>query len=189
MQYLVYDDMTFMTEADVQRLLPLVSPFRREQALRFKHLLGKWTTLKSYELLSELAGDIFTGSETWQYNEYGKPFVTDGPEFSLSHCHSGIAVAIDTHPIGIDIETIRPYNESLAARVMNKSEMAQIDASATLYEKALVFTRLWTQKEAVLKLRGTGIIDDLKNVLTGAEEVLTTIVNEEKNYVLTIAEL
>lgn len=210
MQYRVFDDMSAMTQADVARMLPLVSIERREKALRYKHLLGQWTTLKSYEMLLDLLRE--TGYESddsaWQYNEFGKPFLPDGPAFSLSHCRAGVAVVIDEHPIGIDIETIRPYNDSLARRVMNEEEMRMIDEAAvpldeasldeasldgaadkSLDERAVMFTRLWTQKEAVLKLRGTGIVDDLRDVLTGAPERLTTWVNKEKQYVLTIAEL
>lgn len=184
MQYRVFDDMSAMTQADVARMLPLVSIERREKALRYKHLLGQWTTLKSYEMLLDLLRE--TGYEpddsAWQYNEYGKPFLPDGPAFSLSHCRAGVAVVIDERPIGIDIETIRPYNDSLARRVMNEQEMRMIDG------RAEAFTRLWTQKEAVLKLRGTGIVDDLKQVLVDAPETLTTWVNEQKGYCVTIAQ-
>lgn len=197
--------MSAMTQADVARMLPLVSIERCEKALRYKHLLGQWTTLKSYEMLLDLLRE--TGYEpdesAWQYNEFGKPSLPSGPEFSLSHCRVGVVVAIDECPIGIDIETIRPYNDSLARRVMNEQEMRIIDEAAvpldeasldgaadkSLDERAVMFTRLWTQKEAVLKLRGTGIVDDLRDVLTGAPERLTTWVNKEKQYVLTIAEL
>lgn len=176
MQYQVFDDMTQCTEADVERLLPLVSDDRRAKALRYKHLFGRWATLKTYEMLS-VPGP-------WSENEYGKPYVPCGPHFSLSHCRNGIAVVTDARPVGIDIETIRPYKPALAEYVMNEAELAEI-AAADSSEEA--FTRLWTQKEAVLKLQGTGILSDMKNVLPAAAR-LTTIVCREKGYVLTIAE-
>ena len=47
------------------------------------------------------------------------------------------------------------------------------------------FTRLWTQKEAVLKQAGTGIRTDMKTVLTGVEHV-QTVVCEEKGYVYSV---
>lgn len=204
MLYIVYDDMTECTEEDVRRLIPLVQDSRREKALRYKHLFGQWSTLKSAEMLNQLlcAENTRSGEcschegEEWQYNEYGKPYLKNGPEFSISHCKNAIAVAVDERPIGIDVESIRPYNESLALRVMNEAEMKEIEEAAELPcegagdldMKALAFTRIWTQKEAVLKLRGTGIIDDLKQVLVNAPEKLTTTVNIDKKYVLTIAE-
>lgn len=184
MLYRVYDDMSRMTAEDVARMLPLVSGERREKALRYRHLLGQWTTLKSYELLRDLLRE--TGYEpddsAWQYNEFGKPSLLSGPEFSISHCRQGVAVAVSERSIGVDMESIRTYNDDLARRVMNEQEMRLIDGSA------VVFTQLWTQKEAVLKLRGTGIVDDLKQVLVDAPETLTTWVNEQKGYCVTIAE-
>lgn len=187
MQYRVYDNMSTMTEEDVTRLLSLVGPQRRDKALRYTHLLGQWTTLKTAEMLQELSDTPELFKQDWRYNEYGKPYLAGGPEFSISHCRAGVAVAIDDKPIGIDIETIRPYKEDLAHKVMNEEEQKMID-EVPEEEKTIVFTRLWTQKEAVLKLRGTGIVDDLKQVLVGVKEKLNTTVNIEKKYVLTIAE-
>ena len=45
---------------------------------------------------------------------------------------------------------------------MNPQEAESIFASRF---PDIAFTRLWTQKEAVLKLKGTGITDDLHHVL------------------------
>lgn len=182
MQYLVFDNMSCCTEADVERLLPLVSEERRAYALRYRHLLGRWTALKSYEMLMSL----YPFSAAWSYNSYGKPFVPGAPCFSLSHCRHAVAVVVDECQVGIDVESIRTYNESLAHRVMNEQEMQYIEGRGE--DKAVAFTELWTQKEAVLKLRGTGIVDDLRQVLVGAKERLTTYVYREKGYCLTIAQ-
>ena len=38
-----------------------------------------------------------------------------------------------------------------------------------------LFSAIWTRKEAVLKLRGTGIEGDLKHVLSGSEAIFTRI--------------
>ena len=54
----------------------------------------------------------------------------------------------------------------------------------------IAFTRLWTQKEAVLKLKGTGITDDLHHVLdtenTKDIRIITTE-NPYRGYVFTTA--
>ena len=54
----------------------------------------------------------------------------------------------------------------------------------------VAFTRIWTQKEAVLKLKGTGIVDDLHSVLNPDKLQgikLQTIENPSMGYVYTIA--
>ena len=55
-----------------------------------------------------------------------------------------------------------------------------ISASAT-------FTAIWTRKEAVLKLRGTGIEGDLQHVLSGTESIFTRIF-PRKSYAFSIAQ-
>jgi phosphopantetheinyl transferase len=68
---------------------------------------------------------------------------------------------------------------------MNPAEQTQIlDAE----DFAEAFTRLWTQKEAVLKLRGTGLVDDLHSVLTDMGNIqMETIVNKNRKYACSLA--
>ena len=188
MIYRIFDDMEQCTAEEVTRLLPLVSDQRREQALRFSHLFGQYCCLKSYELLCELLREW--GSDIQQpvfdYNEYGAPSIQGGPYFSISHCKEGIAVAVDSQPIGIDIESVRPFKEALMHKTMNADEQAQIMGSEAA---DWAFTRLWTKKEAVLKMQATGIISDLHEVLSAAPNTqFTSLDNVNRRYVLTIAQ-
>ncbi len=187
MEYSVFDDMAECTAAEVARLLPQVSAQRREQALRYSHTLGQYTCLKSYCMLVELLrkhGFLQAGElPDFAYNEYGKPYIEGGTEFSISHCKKGILVAIDRQAIGVDIECIRSADEALIRRTMNKSERASIDAAE---RPDIAFIRLWTQKEAVVKQRGTGIISDLHEILNiPLLPHLQTI--EKETYIYTIA--
>ena len=165
MLYQIFDDMTQCSEQEVARLLPLVSAQRREQALRFTHLFGRYCCLKSYEMLLQLLASAYTlhSTPTFLYNEYGAPSIKNGPYFSISHCKSGIAVAVSNQPIGIDIEAVRPLKVDLVKKTMNPLEQ-EIIFSDTQPDWA--FTRLWTRKEAFLKMKGTGIISDLHEVLS-----------------------
>ena len=146
MKVMIFDRMEECTETEVQRLLPQVSAQRREQALRFKHTLGQFCCLKSWLMLNAM----HIGEMEFLYNEHGKPYIEGGPFFSISHCKEGIAVAIDDQPVGIDIEAIRNVDQELILRTMNEEEQRQIHSNRD-------FTRLWTQKEAILKMEGTGI--------------------------------
>lgn len=189
MIYRIFDDMEQCTAEEVARLLPLVSDQRREQALRFSHLFGQYCCLKSYEILCELLREWGSDIQlpVFDYNEYGAPSIQGGPYFSISHCKEGIAVAVDSQPIGIDIESVRPFKEALMHKTMNASEQAAILSSD---DPDWAFTRFWTKKEAVLKMQATGIISDLHEVLSAAPNTrFTSFDNANHRYVLTIAQL
>ena len=197
MQIRIDDDIKRGTAEEIERLLPLVSAQRREQALRFKHPFGQYCCLRSWIMLKELMGERLAVNGEWEYNEYGKPFLKEKGEglkeksaqyFSISHCHEAIAVAVDDQPIGIDIESIRPAKEELVAQTMNEEEFQLWSALPTATDKDRFFTRLWTQKEAVLKCLGTGIqsFEQLKNVLSEQPAISVQTFEKEK-YICSIA--
>ena len=187
MQITIFDHMNECTEPEVARLLNMVSPQRREQALRYKHLFSQYCCLKSYELLLQLLAStpyLLHSTPIFLYNEHGKPYLENGPYFSISHCKHAIAVAVSEIPIGIDIEHIRTAKPNLVAHTMNEEEQAYIWAAES---PDIAFTCLWTQKEAVLKMQGTGIINDIKNTLVNIDDIhLQTHVNHEKQYVYSL---
>ena len=187
MLYRIFDDMTQCSEQEVARLLPIASPQRREQALRYTHTFGQFCCLKSYEMLTALlASTPYTLHPTpsFLYNEYGAPYLENGPYFSISHCKQGIAVAVSEKPIGIDIEAIRPFNEGLMRKTMNSEEQTYILSSLN---PEIEFIRLWTQKEAYVKMQGTGIIADMHDILCNATNVhWEEILDVEKRFICTI---
>ena len=189
MQYRIFDDMTECSEQEVARLLPLVSEQRSEQAQRYTHTFGQYCCLKSYEMLTELLASTSYKLDpipTFQYNEHGAPYIEHGPYFSISHSKQGIAVAISDQPIGIDIEAIRPLNEGLVQKAMNPQEQAQIAATEN---PAQEFIRLWTRKEAYVKMQGTGIISDMHKILCDMLPVnWMEVIREDKGYICTIVE-
>ena len=170
------------TEQEVQRLLPLVPAFRREYALRYHHTFGQFCTLQSWLMLEDLFQQVPTTLSTLNYGKYGKPYLPGFPEFSISHCKTAIAVAVDEEPIGIDVESIRHADDALLAHTMNKEEIEQI-RQAEVPDR--MFTQLWTQKEAYLKCLGTGITDDLPHVLEHADPSRFTLLPHD-NYIVSI---
>ena len=192
MLYRIFDDMTQCSEQEVARLLPLVSAQRREQALGYKHTFGQYCCLQSYKMLCELLAEWsrvhqlpINQQPIFLYNDYGAPYIEGGPHFSISHCKRGIAVAVSENPIGIDIEAIRTFSPELMRKTMNEDEQLRITSSAI---PEVEFIRFWTQKEALLKLQGTGIISDLHHVLAHVQDVFWTEISPlEKGYICTIA--
>lgn len=178
--------MELCTDAEVSRMLAWEPEFRCQQALKYKHLFGQFACLKSYELLWQLLqAEGLTKAPLFDVDANGKPSLVGHPElfFNISHCKEAIAAVIDTHPVGIDVESFREYSEALLERTMNEKECGIITTSTHPDQQ---FIRFWTQKEAVLKLRGTGIVDDLHNVLDGPEHI-ETWTHPTKPYACSIA--
>lgn len=144
----------------------LLPQWRREQALRFRHLTGKREcTLAYIELLRGLRLEYgIEEMPTFDYNEHGKPFLPAHPNihFSLSHCALAVGCLIEEEPCGLDVERIRPATESLVRYCMSEEEVDEIFSSP---RPDVSFTRLWTRKEAVFKQQGTGIRDNIKTLL------------------------
>lgn len=182
----LFDNMSQVSETEVQRMLPLVNEQRRTEALRFRHLFGQYCCLKSWLMLEEMLRPLGIIDLEFDFNEHGKPFLKHHPDihFNLSHCKKGLAVAVDCSPVGIDIESFRKDNIALVRKTMNPAETEWIRFSSDPVE---TFTQYWTKKEAVVKLRGTGIIDDLHNVLNGEGYRLETHVDREKQYAWSVA--
>ena len=183
---LIDDDMKKCTEQEVDRLLRIVPSPRRDEALRYSHTFGRYCCLRSWEMLSMLLQhEGITSMPRWRYNEYGKPYLEQGPYFSISHCRQAILVAVSDREIGVDIEAIRRADESLIRRTMNEAEQARIAAAP---DPQRAFIALWTRKEAVVKMRGTGILDDLHGVLEPQDYQLRTIDRPDLPYIYSVAE-
>ena len=212
MLYEIFDHMHLCTDEAVREMLPLVSEQRRQQALRYSHTFGRFCCLKSYlmllELLSAVYPELDTSKPEFGYTAQGKPFLLARPDihFSISHTKNAILVAISDAPIGVDIEAFRSPSAALIARTMNATEQAAIATAdgwnihrtpgtreAHLEQPQAsgtpegLFSAIWTRKEAVLKLRGTGIEGDLKHVLSGSEAIFTRIF-PRKSYAFSIAQ-
>ena len=126
--------------------------WRKEQMLRIKHLRGKIQCAVAYLLVNQLVSCSVIQLQ-WKYNEHGKPYFEgrDDLFFSISHCRSAVAVAIDDEEVGVDIEEVGRYREQLVNYVLNEEEKDKME------DKKGMFIEIWTKKEAVFKLLGTGM--------------------------------
>ena len=103
--------------------------------------LFAWITLSKYIDLSKV-----------KFSKNGKPYLEGNKKyFSLSHTHQMVAIAINNKPVGIDIEYILPNNicSMLAFKLLNKKQLHSYFQSK---DRAIWFTKYWTQHEAYLKL-------------------------------------
>ena len=89
-------------------------------------------------------------------DDNGKPLSKD-KFFNISHSHGLVVICIDKLPIGIDVELIRKYDDSLKNFVSSEEENEYITDEMRFFE-------VWTNKESLVKAYGTGIKEDIKNI-------------------------
>ena len=200
----ILDDLDTITSQQLDRAIASLPEWRREKALRFKHEQGRKECAFAYLLLCQALQEVYgiTEQPAFTIGEHGKPALSFAssvqsgfpalspslpplPHFNLSHCRNAIACVVSDRPVGVDVERIGRFNDSLARHVLCNDEYTQVLHAP---HPDLAFTRFWTQKEAVVKLTGRGIDDDLKNLLYKYNNVsLHTDERPDRGYVVTVA--
>jgi len=95
---------------------------------------------------------------------YGKPFIPGGPEFSISHSGDVVVLAVtDAGAVGVDIEKIRAVNIEDYSRYL--PEVADVHERYDIDRVNALFFDCWTQKEAILKGYGQGLLAPLEQVV------------------------
>ena len=185
------DHIQDMKSEHLQQVLAFLPSWRRERVLAYKQESRQMESALAYIELSRalaLRGlqDI---KPHFEYNEHGKPYLSTYPNlhFSISHCSQAVGCILSEMPCGLDIERVRRASPSLISKTMNRNEEHQIYSSS---HPEVEFIRLWTRKEAVFKLLGTGITDDMQDILLRAEALhihIISTVNPARGYVLSTA--
>ncbi|KAF6619222.1 4'-phosphopantetheinyl transferase superfamily protein [Paenibacillus sp. EKM102P] len=130
----------------------------REDALRglYADVLLRWLVCRQLK--------IPNASLQFTYNAFGKPSLLNAPAFHFNVSHSGkwVVCAIDDHPLGIDIEQLRPIDFEVGRVCFSDTEydaLMQQDAESRLS----YFYDLWTLKESFVKAEGQGLTLPLKS--------------------------
>ncbi|MDE7479363.1 MAG: 4'-phosphopantetheinyl transferase superfamily protein [Lachnospiraceae bacterium] len=118
------------------------------------------------------------GTKAWQYAEigkgkYGKPYIKGYQDFYYGLSHSGewVICAVDTVPVGADIQEIKPLKMTLAKRFYHEEEynrllvLGEIDQNRQTQE----FYVMWAAKESAVKLSGRGIGAGISQYVTAAD--------------------
>ena len=180
-QYRIIDNLDLSPE-EIEELINSLPEWRKEGAKKFKRVQGQKENAMAYDLLRKMLGS----EPYFKYGSHGKPYSSNSEKcFNIAHCKNAIGVIIGDKEVGIDVECMGRYKPALAEYAMSEAELKEIEEGG---DKA--FTMLWTKKEALLKLTGEGIVDDLKNVLTSERMKNVKIISgydEEKQYAWSIA--
>lgn len=120
---------------------------------------------QAYDLLAAAAQEQWGWPELppTARGERGKPFFPGekGREFNLSHSGELALCALDSGPVGADIQVIRTWRPGLPGRVCSREERDWLESGGDFW---LRFTQLWTLKECRVKQCGQGLIIPIRNI-------------------------
>jgi len=143
-------DSNLLSPEELERLHAISSQNARETFLLSRCAIH--SIVKYYTNNSDFLGEV-------DRQPGGKPFLINIPElhFSLSHTGREVALVFSRSPVGFDMEKSGRQTDflTLAKRFFTATEVAAIVAAGN--DAGPCFLELWTAKEAILKLEGTGI--------------------------------
>ncbi len=145
--------------------MKFVSEERQNRIKRFRSEKDKMISLLSGLLIrSKLAEFLETDPNKIEIvkGENGKPYVSnfENIHFSLSHSGEMIMLALDENNIGADTELIKKDNTDIAESFFTNTEYEYISNSENPTKN---FYKIWTMKEAYLKMTGEGLTKGLDN--------------------------
>lgn len=129
--------------------------YNKRQAIVGNLMLADYMGISIDELLH---GDLF------YYGDHGKPFLKSNQfQYNISNSYDLVILAVSDQEVGIDIEKLRPFTYKRITRAFTDKELdylSNLDESVEGDETL----KLWTIKEAALKLVGTGLSGKVKSV-------------------------
>ncbi len=134
-----------------EKYLSLLPRERAEKFYRLRRETDRKNCVGAYLLL--LKGLQEKGIDDFEIviSQNGKPYIKNNPVyFSISHCKNGYVCAISETEIGADIQDIILPGKAMIKKVCSDTEKWAEAGSAE-------FTRLWTFKESVIKMKGETI--------------------------------
>lgn len=144
-------DFSLISDSDCEKL-------REKIAFHFsdKDGLKRKDSVYAKALLCQVLYEKFNfNTFIFDCEEGGKPYLVSGEIcFNLSHSGNVALCSVSDDAVGCDVEKIRPYNPRVAKRFFTAEEFCVLEKS---HNPDLIFTKLWTMKESVLKCLGTGL--------------------------------
>ena len=142
-------------KCEPEEVLGEILPYYAEKYTRYKREEDARQELVCGILLRKYLGVWKTGQVG--YGKDGKPFLLERQwKYNLSHSGVWVALGISDAEIGVDIERIRRYHSATARKLFTEEEQVMLEQVESEEARNALFTRLWTEWEAVLKLEESG---------------------------------
>jgi 4'-phosphopantetheinyl transferase len=153
--------------ADLSILNSILNEDELAYANRIRSICQRNTWLSCHVTLKRMIG-TFLGLKPieieFKKNNFGKPFLPDSNLFfNISHTDRSFLLGFNPGgKIGVDLEKLsgREDLESLIDYAFSTTEADYCSAE----KRSAHFLEIWTLKEAYLKAKGVGLIDNLKSI-------------------------
>ena len=144
-----------LDEQEWMRTLSYLDANRRAKTLRLQTTERRAQSAGAGLLLRHLFGDV-----EYVYGANGKPYLRDRKDcfFSISHSDRYVVCAVADCEVGVDIEPVSPIRPAVLHRCFTDQEREWIGDDPER------FARLWTMKEAYMKMTGTGLSVPAKEI-------------------------
>ncbi len=153
------DDVTY------EKWFSLMSVAKRERVLRLQRAEDRKRTVAGEMLAREMIAShcgIPPEEIVMRTEDTGKPYAEGLPiHFSISHAGDYVACVLDSSPIGIDIEKIRPVDHAViewarTALALDCAGHPPVTENGSVSAPAVLrpFFNAWTHKEAAYKCGG-----------------------------------
>lgn len=154
-------------DVDIALFCKYVSADRREKIQSYLYEEDAYRSLLAslsvrYLLCTFL--DMDNSKLAFGWNQNGKPYILGAENcyFNISHSKNRVVCILDVFPVGIDVEKMTDIDIDEVSACLHWGEYRDINALAK-DEKKRYFYRVWTVKEAYLKMRGTGLLRPLSS--------------------------
>jgi len=147
--------------ARYERALGLLPADRRARIHGFRQPADALRSLLGELLVRSLIGERLgpdVARAPFARGPHGKPRVAGHADvhFNLSHSGDWAVCAVDSQPIGVDVERIVPLTPADLGAALSPAERAYLDGLAAAARPVALF-RLWTLKESHTKALGLGL--------------------------------
>ncbi len=151
-------------EKEYEDIFSMLDSSRRDKIHRMKNKAERNRSIMAGLLLRyAFLGEGYI-TQDWkkvqiEQGKYGKPILKGyvGLHYSLSHSGDWVLCGMDSKPIGVDIQQMRPYRMELAARFYHENEYQRLCAITDEEDRCSQFYQMWAAKESYAKLTGRGI--------------------------------
>ncbi|HAK39001.1 MAG TPA: hypothetical protein DCO63_02940 [Streptococcus sp.] len=172
---------------NVEKALSSLPYDRQREALKYAYN-DCINSIIGYRLLEHLINDSLNIEKIPKisYTQYGKPYfkIKQGLRklyFNISHTDGCVVVAVSNSKVGVDVETIRNMDLSIKEMFLSTKEIEKICSESWAAKSEA--TRIWTLKESYLKMKGTGLVDDLFNVDTAKLNLNSISINIQEYWI------